>query len=139
MLAATTLAGVVLMVTIPAFLIPGITTLAPIGAPSSSGTARSTSESPGAPCLAHVFGANLTSTVTAAEEDTFTTWPSSPIARSLAGKLRTPSVPPQRSIRSTLSQSSRESSKERRLLTMHALYAAAWSTPKGSPLLPPDW
>ena len=54
--AATADASTVPMGFIPVRIMPGMTTLTPIGAPTATRSARNTSDSPRTPCLATVYG-----------------------------------------------------------------------------------
>ena len=96
----------------PVRIIPGITTLTPTGAPIERISSRSTSDSPSTPCLATVYGPSRSTACTAAIEATFTTCPSSPVARMRGTNARTPWITPHRFTSSTRCHSSSPSSHE---------------------------
>ena len=126
---ATSDASTVPMGFIPVRIMPGMTTLTPIGAPTANRSARNTSDSPRTPCLATVYGPSDPMARTDAIDAVFTTWPSSPLSRMSGTKVCTPWITPHRFTSITRCHSSSVSSHARPPLTMPALFTATWSAP----------
>ena len=112
---------------IPVRIIPGITTLTPMGASLACKSARSTSDSASTPCFETAYGPSRAGAYTAAIDAVLTTCPSSPDARISGTKVRTPWMTPHRLISSTRCQSSRVSSQALPVTTTPALLTATFN------------